>query len=306
MSYFLTIFLFLSSPFLTPDDLTVTYEGQPIATVNRMQFHSPLIGKEMIDSDKYQLFLNQIQQQVYTPPVNAKIDKYGQIVPEQIGYMLDKRSFHETFYKYYYGNEEAQFEVPLRPVHPKVNSEILSNIRVQRIGQYVTYFNKRNKERSHNISLATEAINNHVVFPGETFSFNEVVGKRTRARGYLTAPVIVRGELSEDIGGGICQVSSTLYNAIDHAGLKIVQRYSHSRRVPYVPRGRDATVSWYGPDFMFKNQLNQPILIQARIYGGQMLVYILSSDLIENEQRRVPGAPLKLPKEINITNEQNG
>ena len=241
--------------------MIVTYEGQPIATVNRMQFYSPLIGKEMIDSDQYQSFLNQVQQQVFTPPVNAKMDKYGQIVPEQIGYMLDKRSFHESFYEYYYGREQMQMEVPLRPVHPKVNSEILSHIRVQRIGQYVTYFNKRNRERSHNIALATEAINNHVVFPGETFSFNQVVGKRTRERGYLTAPVIVRGELSEDNGGGICQVSSTLYNAIDHAGLKIVQRYSHSRRVPYVPRGRDATVSWYGPDFTFKNQLNQPILI---------------------------------------------
>jgi vancomycin resistance protein YoaR len=116
----------------------------------------------------------------------------------------------------------------------------------------------------------------------------------------LPAPVIVRGELSEGIGGGICQVSSTLYNAVDRAGLEIVQRYSHSRRVPYVPRGRDATVSWYGPDFVFRNKLNQPILIQSKIYGGQMIVLIFSSDTADNSQRNVPGAPNKLPKEINI------
>ncbi len=288
----------LFSPFLTPDDLTVTNNEQKIAVVNRSDFASPFIGKEVIDSDEYQLFLKKIAQDVYVPPVNAQIDKTGKIVSEQIGYMLDKSLFSKKFYEYYYGNEAAELKVPLHPVHPKVDSEILSHIRVQRIGQYVTYFNRRNKQRSHNISLATEAINNHVVFPGETFSFNEVVGKRTRERGYLSAPVIVRGELSEDIGGGICQVSSTLYNAVDHAGLNIVQRYSHSRRVPYVPRGRDATVSWYGPDFVFKNDLNQPILIQAKIYGGSMIVYILSSDAIENEQRKVPGAPVKLPKEI--------
>lgn len=288
----------LFSPFLTPDDLTVTNNEQKIAVVNRSDFASPFIGKEVIDSDEYQLFLKKIAQDVYVPPVNAQIDKTGKIVSEQIGYMLDKSSFSKKFYEYYYGNEAAELKVPLHPVHPKVDSEILSHIRVQRIGQYVTYFNRRNKQRSHNITLATEAINNHVVFPGETFSFNEVVGKRTRERGYLSAPVIVRGELSEDIGGGICQVSSTLYNAVDHAGLNIVQRYSHSRRVPYVPRGRDATVSWYGPDFVFKNDLNQPILIQAKIYGGSMIVYILSSDAIENEQRKVPGAPVKLPKEI--------
>ncbi|GAE35904.1 VanW family protein [Halalkalibacter akibai] len=297
MNYFLTI-LMLFSPFLTPDDLTVTNNEQKIAVVNRSDFASPFIGKEVIDSDEYQLFLKKIAQDVYVPPVNAQIDKTGKIVSEQIGYMLDKSLFSKKFYEYYYGNEAAELKVPLHPVHPKVDSEILSHIRVQRIGQYVTYFNRRNKQRSHNISLATEAINNHVVFPGETFSFNEVVGKRTRERGYLSAPVIVRGELSEDIGGGICQVSSTLYNAVDHAGLNIVQRYSHSRRVPYVPRGRDATVSWYGPDFVFKNDLNQPILIQAKIYGGSMIVYILSSDAIENEQRKVPGAPVKLPKEI--------
>ncbi|WP_227936332.1 VanW family protein [Alkalihalobacillus deserti] len=305
MSYFLMIFLVLS-PFLTPDDLTVTYKDQPIATVNRNQFSSPLIGNEMIDMEKYQLLINQIQQHVYTPPVNAKIGKNGQMISEQIGYVLDKHLFTEAFYQYYFGKESTKVEVPLRPIHPKVDSEILSHIRVQRIGQYMTYFNKRNKERSHNITLAAEAINNHVVFPGETFSFNKVVGKRTRERGYLTAPVIVRGELSEDIGGGICQVSSTLYNAVDHAGLDIVQRYSHSRRVPYVPSGRDATVSWYGPDFTFNNNLNQPILIQAKIYGGQMIVYILSSDMIDYEQRRVPGAPLKLPKETNMANAQTG
>jgi vancomycin resistance protein YoaR len=282
------------------DDFTVIHDGKTIASINRSELMEDLIGKEVVDIDKYEQFLQQIDQQVYQPPVNAKIDKYGNIISEQVGYRLNRQKFKQSFYQYYFGRGHSQIEVPKQTLHPRVDSELLADIRIKRIGQYVTYFNSRNKQRSHNISLASEAINNQVVFPGEVFSFNEIVGKRTKERGYLPAPVIVRGELSEGIGGGICQVSSTLYNAVDRAGLEIVQRYSHSRRVPYVPRGRDATVSWYGPDFVFRNKLNQPILIQSKIYGGQMIVLIFSSDTADNSQRNVPGAPNKLPKEINI------
>jgi vancomycin resistance protein YoaR len=193
--------------------------------------------------------------------------------------------------------------VPLSEIYPKVDSELLADIRIQQIGQYVTYFNSYNKSRSHNIFLAAKAIDNHVIFPNETFSFNKVVGKRTLEKGYLRAPIIVKGELSEGVGGGICQVSSTLYNAADRAGLKIVERYSHSRNVPYVPSGRDATVSWYGPDFRFQNQYNQPILIRAKRIGGTMIVTLYSSDVINYEPRVVPSAESQLPKEINVEQE---
>ncbi|KHF39901.1 VanW family protein [Halalkalibacter okhensis] len=294
-------FLMLFVPFTDiADDFSVEYKDETIASVNRADFTTELIGRELIDWDKYDQWVNQMDQLTFEPPVNAQIDKLGNIVSEQVGYRLNQHKLKQLFYQYYYGKGPTKIDVPRQTLHPRVDSELLSDIRVQRIGQYVTYFNSRNKQRSHNFKLATEAINNQVVFPGETFSFNQIVGKRTKERGYLPAPVIVRGELSEGIGGGICQVSSTLYNAVDRAGLAIVQRYSHSRRVPYVPRGRDATVSWYGPDFVFRNELNQPILLQARVYGGQMSVVVLSSENINVEQRSVPGAPQKLPREINI------
>lgn len=163
----------------------------------------------------------------------------------------------------------------------------------------MTYFNSSNKSRSHNISLSAKAIDNHVVFPNETFSFNQVVGMRTRNKGYKSAPIIVKGELSEGVGGGICQVSSTLFNAVDRAGLQIVQRYSHTRSVPYVPPGRDATVSWGGPDFRFQNQYNQPILIRAKRYGGSMIITLYSSDVINSKLRKIPKVPSRIPKEIN-------
>jgi hypothetical protein len=121
----------------------------------------------------------------------------------------------------------------------------------------------------------------------------------------LLASVIVRGELSEGDGGGICQLSSTLYNSVDRAGLKIVQRYSHSRNVPYVPPGRDATVSWDGPDFTFQNQYNQPILIRSNARGGTIIVTLYSSHVIEHKPREVPGAVRLLPEEIYIQSTAN-
>lgn len=199
------------------------------------------------------------------------INDQGRIVPGKVGYSLSRKGFKEQFYAYFYGDGPSTIEVPELNVYPKVDSELLSHIRTQRIGQYVTYFNSGNKSRTHNISLAAKAIDNHVVFPNETFSFNKVVGMRTPDKGYMKAPVIVRGELSEGVGGGICQVSSTLFNAVDRAGLEIVQRYSHSRRVPYVPPGRDATVSWGGPDLRFQNKYNQPVLIRAKRHGERWL-----------------------------------
>ena len=107
----------------------------------------------------------------------------------------------------------------------------------------------------------------------------------------------MKGELSEGIGGGICQVSSTLFNAVDRSGLRILQRYSHSKRVPYVPPGRDATVSWYGPDFSFKNEYNQPILIRAKVQSGMMIVLVFSSDDINVKPKPIPSTSNKLPPE---------
>ncbi|MGD6830696.1 VanW family protein [Sutcliffiella halmapala] len=293
--------LLLAHPVEHADNsLIITQEGQEITSLDREDFRMPLPGTPMINDSKYEGFIETLDQKIFRAPQNAVINDQGGIAPEKVGYKLNRRAFKERFYEYFYSNGPVEMEVPLSEIYPKVDSELLANIRIKQIGQYVTYFNSYNKSRSHNIFLAAEAIDNHVIFPNETFSFNKVVGKRTLEKGYLRAPIIVRGELSEGIGGGICQVSSTLFNAADSAGLKIVERYSHSRNVPYVPSGRDATVSWYGPDFRFQNQYNQPILIRAKRYGGTMIVKLYSSDVINYEPRVVPSADSQLPKEINI------
>ena len=285
-------YFLLTQPSTTStDNLIITKDGQTVTIINREEFSFPQSGLPLINTSKYGSFLDKLDNQFSIAPENARLDPNGMIIPEQTGSRIHRQAFTEQFYSYFFSYKKAKMEIPILKVYPKVDSELLGDIRSMRIGRYVTSFNPQNKKRSNNIQLATKAINNHVVFPGETFSFNRVVGKRTVAKGYQRAPVIVRGEFSEDIGGGICQVSSTLYNAVDNAGVKIVQRFSHSRKVPYIPPGRDATVSWYGPDFEFKNNYNQPILIRARTLGHLLIIKVYSSENINYFSRKVPYLP---------------
>ncbi|MHC0035576.1 VanW family protein [Pseudoneobacillus sp. C159] len=300
---FILGFLLVSQQPVKEQDIIVRDEGNIIAIENRNNLYFPLIGWPFINTDYIQPLLEKWENEAYMKPQNATLDEHGAIVSEKTGFQLDKGSLISQLYQSLYSSGPSVVDIKKIPVYPEVDSEILSQIREKQIGQYLTYFNSGNRERSLNIDLAAKAINNHVVFPGQTFSFNQVVGKRTKGKGYLPAPIIVKGELSEGVGGGICQVSSTLFNAVDRSGLKVVERYSHSRDVPYVPKGRDATVSWYGPDFRFTNKYNQPILIKAKVYHGKLIVSIYSSDSINFKPRKIPSASNVLPEEIKVSND---
>lgn len=131
------------------------------------------------------------------------------------------------------------------------------------LGKYKTSFNPNEKNRTVNLKLAAAAIHGKVIQPGKSFSFNGVVGPRTKERGYLPATIFVGGKKEQGLGGGICQVSSTLYNAVLNSKLTVVERHTHSLPVTYVPTGKDATVSYGWLDFRFKNQYAKPVKIQA-------------------------------------------
>ncbi|MFF2886963.1 VanW family protein [Paenibacillus sp. NPDC057967] len=282
-------------------NLTIESRGEVVKDDVFMSDYSyPLPVGPLVNEERLNKLMDTIAAKVERDPVNATLDGAGRIVPEKPGLKLERNAFKRLFYGYMLEGEPLRLEVPLRRIYPRVDSEVLSGIKVRQIGQYTTFYNSRNRNRSANIALAAMAINNHVVFPGERFSFNGTVGMRTKEKGYLRAPVIVRGEMYEDIGGGICQISSTLFNAVDRAGLTIVERFSHSRRVHYVPAGRDATVSWYGPDFVFENRYDQPILIRAYANAGAVSISIYSSELLELQPREVPGASRKLPEEVRM------
>lgn len=285
MRFIILSFLLLLIPSeIIASSLNVTDEEKVIELVDREYYSIPYTNQFFFDHEKVEHLTNQLNEIVFRSPINASLDESGVIIDGTPGVRLNKEKFLASFIKYFYDGKSTTIEIPKSPIYPRVSSELLAEINVNQIGHYATYFDENNEERSHNILLSTLAINNHVIFPGEEFSFNQVVGERTEEKGYQKAPVIVKGELAEDIGGGICQVSSTLFNAVHLKGIQMVERYSHSRDVPYVPPGKDATVSWWGPDFVFKNNYNQPILIRASSKNGKMEVRIFSTDDVRLRQ----------------------
>ena len=159
------------------------------------------------------------------------------------------------------GNQPVTLKVDKNEVHPTTAEfqPVKDNL-----GDYTTYFNPLLKERLNNVQLAAKAIDGLILPPGGEFSFNETVGKREKARGYLPALMFVDNKVVSDDGGGICQDSSTLYHAIRQANLKVLERNSHSLPVAYVPVGQDATVAYGLLDFRFRNDTQGYLLISAR------------------------------------------
>lgn len=131
----------------------------------------------------------------------------------------------------------------------------------ERISRYTTTYSASNKPRVSNIHTLADAIDGTLIAPGGTFSFNDTVGPRTAAKGYQEAPAIVDGKLVPQLGGGICQVGTTLFNTVFESGLPVVERHNHSFYISHYPRGRDATVSWGGPDLKFKNDTAHWLLL---------------------------------------------
>ncbi len=147
----------------------------------------------------------------------------------------------------------TQEPTPAPTKKPKPKQELL--------GKSSTKLLDKSETRLHNIHIAISEINGYTLAPGETFSFNSVVGKRNEAKGYEKATVIVEGEKEKDYGGGVCQVSSTIFQAAQKAGLKIVERHNHQKDVGYAEKGEDAAVNYGTLDFKFYNNTNRKIKI---------------------------------------------
>ena len=150
------------------------------------------------------------------------------------------------------------------------------------ISTFTTYYDSSNVSRENNLILSANKINNHEIKSGEEFSYNKVVGKRTIENGYDEAKAYIGGKISKDIGGGVCQISSTLYNAIILANLEVTERHNHFFKVSYLPVGQDATVSWNSSDFKFINNRNNPIKIEAIVGDGIVKINIYGTKS-ENE-----------------------
>lgn len=142
------------------------------------------------------------------------------------------------------------------------------------LGRYTTSFNPGKRDRTHNLTLAARAISGKILMPGKQFSYNGIIGPRELSRGFRNAIIFINGKQEEGLGGGICQVSSTLYNAVLLAGLKIVERSHHSRTVPYVVPGRDATVAYGSRDFRFENPNSAPVCVLTAVGRARLTIDI--------------------------------
>ena len=265
---------------------SIGYDGEDIATV---------------DQTKLMKWLKEIKEEVDEPAKDARMERWGApIQPSKEGKRMDLEEIEESWLPHLSDYINEPQEIPFIAEKPRVTEKDLRAVNQRRIGRYTTYFDASNVNRTTNIRLSADAINNLVLNPGESFSFNRVVGQRTPERGYKPAAVIVRGEYSEGIGGGICQTSSTLYNSVDAAGLRVTVRYSHSKEVTYVPAGRDATVSWGGPDFRFVNSLEKPVMIKTYMGEGFITVSIYTTPDAKVVQRSVPPAPKMKAKQVQV------
>ena len=165
-----------------------------------------------------------------------------------------------------------------RRVAPKITTAKAQTMGIkERISRYTTTFAASNRPRVSNIHTLADAIDGTLIAPGGTFSFNGTVGPRTAEKGYQEAPAIVDGKLVPQLGGGICQVGTTLFNTIFESGLPVVERHNHSFYISHYPKGRDATVSWGGPDFKFKNDTDHWVLL-VTAYSDSSLTIALVRD----------------------------
>ena len=207
-------------------------------------------------------------------PVEPALDREtGAIIAEQPGIIVDvEKSVSNTLA----AEEGENIELVLHKVKPRYQKESLEKVR-SCIGSYKTWFHG-SSARYKNISLACQGINNTIIWPGQEFSFNETTGPRTPERGYLPAPIILSGSFDMGYGGGVCQASSTLYNAALKAGLTITERHPHSKPVHYVPAGKDATVSYGDQDLRFINNRAGPLIVKASNNSGRICAEIWGGD----------------------------
>lgn len=235
-----------------------------------------------LDEDYLRNFIGIIEKEINIEPVNAKVerDKDGfiSIIDDVSGQKLDS----EKLLKYI---KDSIREIPsgsntieasVEKIPASITAELLSPIDTI-IASSKTSYASSSVERAGNIELAAKAINGKFIMPGDVFSLNEILGERTLEKGYKIAPVIEEGDLKSGIGGGICQVSSTLYNAVLRSGLSIIERESHSLPVSYIGLGLDATVSWGSIDFKFENTSDCPIFIESYTKNKEMHINLYSN-----------------------------
>ena len=216
-----------------------------------------------VDPDK--IDIDKIHEEIYKEPKDAYYNEEPfEIYPEVEGIDFDVEAAKKALQE-----DKEEYEIDLIISQPKVTINDLSEIAFKDVlATFSTRYDASNAPRTTNLKLAAGKINGTVLGAGEEFSYNKVVGERTIAAGYKEAKIYASGEVVDGLGGGICQISSTLYNAAVLANLDITQRRNHQFVTSYLPAGRDATVVYGSQDFKFKNTRKYPIKLEMTVSNG--------------------------------------
>ena len=220
---------------------------------------------------------DEIYNEICKPAQDAYFDKTetGGIVvrDEVVGIELNKDELKKAIDKV---NNMEKATLPANIIQPKkTKKELEANLFSSTLGSYSSDFSSSSENRALNVKKASEAVNGKILMPGDTFSYNGTIGNPSLANGYKVASVFENGKTTQGVGGGVCQVSSTLYCAVLYADLSVVERHNHSLTVGYVPNGQDATVSYGSLDFKFKNNTEYPIKINSVVNGIKLSISII-------------------------------
>ena len=245
------------------------------AAADSGQDGAPLVDLEMVSSPPRVLDVDAVYDAVYQKAADAYLDpETHQIAAEVVGISFDKSAAQAALDA---AGEGEEVSVPLIYDQPALDkSTFAARLYRDTLGSFSTTV-KGSANRVSNVRLSAQYCSDTVLLPGEVFSYNGTVGARTTARGFLPAPAYNQGETVDEVGGGICQTSSTLYAAVAKSNLEIVERHNHSYVSSYIGIAMDATVSWGGLDFQFKNNTNYPIKIVAGMSGSTLTVKVLGT-----------------------------
>ena len=234
--------------------------------VNQEFIEIPVINKE-----PEQINIEKIHEEVYKEVQDAYYTKDPfTIHPEVEGVDFNIEEAEKILQE-----DKEQYEIPLTITKPKVTTaQIGSEAFPNLLATYSTKYDGGNTDRTTNLRIACQKINDKVILPGETFSYNKALGERSAATGYKNAKVYENGQVVDGIGGGICQISSTLYNSVLMSNMEIVERRNHQFVTSYTPAGRDATVVYGMTDFKFKNTRTYAVKIKASCSNGIATVSI--------------------------------
>ncbi|OPA24256.1 hypothetical protein BHL53_14335 [Bacillus cereus] len=237
-----------------------------------------------IEQEKFVQFINEKLKNYVVTPLDAKIkldETEGQfeVKESKNGKQVNKKALYVALLVALKNNNPV-VSIPFEDVQPKLTTEKAENLDINHImTTYKTSLANRNSNAVNNIQIAANKLNGTLLAPGDEFSYKKKVGKANIENGYKESTVFVNGKIEKGVGGGICQVASTLYNAALYSDLEILSRSNHSRKVDYIPIGLDATVDDNGPDLKFKNNYNHYIYIQSSIKNNELIIQIYGKQM---------------------------